>query len=284
MKLGTFDQYPARPLRRERFPQSAGTGWPSIAMVTPSFRQAAYLERTLRSVLDQNYPHLRYVVQDGGSKDGSAEIIARYADRLAAWESAPDGGQAAAIERGFAKVSGDVMGWLNADDMLMPGALEFIGWYFAAHPEVDVLYGHRVVIDAEDRETGRWVLPPHEDEFLRWRDYVPQETLFWRRSVWERCGGIDARLQFALDWDLLLRLQESGARMVRVPYFLGMFRVHAAQKTSASFTDTGMPEINALRQRALGSRFSWEELDRRVRAFRWRASWTSRLLSLGIRQ
>lgn len=284
MVLGELDQYSPRPLRRERFPAGTAADLPWIAMVTPSFMQAAYLERTMRSVLDQGYPRLRYAVQDGGSTDGSAEILERYATRLAARESARDGGQAEAVVRGFGKISGDIMAWLNADDLLMPGALAFVGNYFATHPDVDVIYGHRVMIDAQDSEIGRWVLPAHDPEFLRWRDYVPQETLFWRRSAWERCGGVDPKFQFALDWDFLLRLQESGARIVRVPYFLGMFRVHAAQKTSAAYTQVGLPEITALRQRTHGDSFSRTELDRRVLDYRWEALRLALLLSLGIRR
>lgn len=268
----------------EVFPEQNGAELPWIAMVTPSFQQAAYLERTLRSVLDQDYPRLRYAVQDGGSADGSVELIERYAGRLAARESARDGGQAAAIVRGFTKVSGDVMAWLNADDLLMPGALAFVGHYFASHPDVDVLYGHRVIIDEHDREIGRWVLPPHEPEFLRWCDYVPQETLFWRRSAWERCGGLDVKFQFALDWDFLLRLQESGARIERVPYFLGMFRIHAEQKTSAAYAETGFPEISAIRQRMQGNNYTRAELDRHIWAYRWTAAKLGLLLRLGIRR
>lgn len=284
MFLGRFEQYSPRPLRHERFPQTDGADLPWIAMVTPSFQQADYLERTMRSVLDQGYPRLRYALQDGGSTDGSAEILGRYAAQLAASESARDGGQAEAIVRGFAKVSGDIMAWLNADDLLMPGALAFVGNYFATHPDVDVIYGHRVVIDAQDRETGRWVLPPHDPEFLRWGDFVPQETLFWRRSAWERSGGVDPRFHFALDWDFLLRLQESGARIVRVPYFLGMFRVHELQKTSAAHREIGIPEIDAIHSRVLGHSYTRAENDRRALDYRWRAAWLAMLLSLGIRR
>ncbi len=281
---GRFQQYRPRKVRLERFPPQEPFELPWIAMVTPSYQQASYLERTLRSVLDQNYPRLRYAVQDGGSKDGSAELIERYAARLATHESAPDGGQAAAIVRGFTKVSGDIMAWLNADDLLMPGALAFVGHYFATHPEVDVIYGHRVVIDERDREIGRWALPPHDPEFLRWCDYVPQETLFWRRSAWERCGGLDVNFQFALDWDFLLRLQDTGARVERVPYFLGMFRIHAEQKTSAAYTETGFPEISAIRRRIHGDHYTRAELDRHIWACRWEGAKLGVLLRFGIRR
>ena len=112
--------------------------------------------------------------------------------------------------------------------MLLPGALHYVAGFFLDHPEVDVLYGHRVLIDEENREIGRWVLPAHDERTLRWADYVPQETLFWRRRVWEEVGAcFDESYRFAVDWDFLLRLQRIGARFARVPRFLGAFRVHS---------------------------------------------------------
>src|SRR5262249_1995819 len=179
-----------------------------IAIVTPSFNQGAFLERTLASVLGQQYPRLEYVVQDGGSTDGTLAVLQRYRDQLTHWESVRDRGQAHAINLGFRRTTGDIMAYLNSDDLLFPGALAFVARYFAAHPQVDVVYGHRVIIDEQDQEVGRWVLPPHEDEVLSWTDPVPQETVFWRRRVWERVGGaMDESFQFALDWDLLLRFR-----------------------------------------------------------------------------
>ena len=102
------------------------------------------------------------------------------------------------------------MAWINSDDFYLPGALAFVADYFAWHPDVDVLYGHRVLVDEQSREIGRWFLPKHDPEVLRLNDFVPQETLFWRRRIWDRVGGIDPSYKFALDWDLLLRFQAAG--------------------------------------------------------------------------
>ncbi len=221
---------------------------PVISVVTPSFNQAAYLERTLTSVLAQNYPRLEYFVQDGGSTDGSRQILEKLDPRLTGWVSEPDRGQGDALNRAFARTTGELMAWLNADDLSLPGALAYVARFFAAHPEVDVVYGHRILIDGEDREIGRWVLPRHDETILRWADYVPQETLFWRRRLWERAGGrLDESYRFALDWELLLRFQAAGAKMVRLPHFLGAFRVHPAQKTSAQMEDVGREEMARLR-------------------------------------
>jgi glycosyltransferase involved in cell wall biosynthesis len=224
-----------------------------ISVVTPSFRQACFIERTLRSLLDQGYPNLEYVVQDGGSQDGTVEILQRYADRLASWESRPDGGQSQALNLGFARTSGEIMAWLNSDDVLLPGTLAYVADYLSRHPEVDVVYGHRVTIDEQDHQIGRWMLPPHDDQVLSWADYIPQETLFWRRRIWDKVGGrIDESFRFAMDWDLILRFRAAGARFARLPRFMGAFRIHTAQKTSAEISSTGMQEMTRLRERILG--------------------------------
>jgi hypothetical protein len=160
---------------------------------------------------------------------------------------------AQAVNRGFAHTTGEVMAYLNADDVLLPGTLHVVASYFVAHPEVDVVYGHRVLIDANHQEIGRWVLPPHDVRMLSLTDYVPQETLFWRRSIWERAGGrMDESFRFALDWDVLLRFRDAGARFVRLPRFLAAFRVHPGQKTAIELTGVGAEEIRTIREREAG--------------------------------
>ena len=113
-----------------------------------------------------------------------------------------------------------------------------------------MIYGPRILINEHTHETGRWVLPPHEDDILSWADYIPQETLFWRRRIWEKAGGhIDESFRFAMDWDLILRFRDVGAKFVRLPRFLGAFRVHSQQKTSAALTELGHKEMGILRER-----------------------------------
>ncbi len=167
-RLGVLYQHPPRELRLPRpYARAASAqGAPKISIVTPSFKQAGFIERTLLSVLDQGYPNLEYYVQDGGSEDGTAEVLKRHEDRLAGWQSRPDRGQAQAINRAFAKTTGDIMGYLNSDDILVPGSLAYVAEYFERHPEVDVVYGHRIVIDDNDREIGRWIMPAHNDAVL----------------------------------------------------------------------------------------------------------------------
>jgi len=252
-RLGVLRQYPPRVLRPPVLPAQIPQPAPRISIVTPSFRQAEFIERTIRSVIEQRYPNLEYFVQDGGSRDGTTEILGRYAPQLSGWASESDSGQSQAINRAFAKTSGEIMAWINSDDILFPNALAQVAEFFALHPEIDVVYGHRVLIDEQDREIGRWILPTHNDGVLTWADYVPQETLFWRRRMWDSVGGlVDESFRFAMDWDLLLRFRDAGARFARMPRFLGGFRVHSRQKTSAGISDVGFAEMNRLRERVLG--------------------------------
>jgi GT2 family glycosyltransferase len=233
---------------------------PTISIVTPSYQQGRYLARTLYSVVSQNYPALEFVIEDGGSSDETLDVIKRFEPALSRWRSEPDDGQGDAINRGFQGTTGEIMAWLNADDLLLPGSLAFVASYFAAHPEVDVIYGNRVMIDEHDGQIGTWVLPSHDDRVLAFADYVPQETLFWRRRIWEAAGGyVDPRFSYALDWDLLVRLRSANARMVRVPRFLAAFRVHPGQKTTVE-SATGTIECDLIRRRLHGRSISGREI------------------------
>ena len=240
---------------------------PTISIVTPSFNHGRFIERTLYSVIAQNYPALEYVVQDGGSGDATVEILRRYEGSLHHWVSESDEGQADAINRGFAHTSGEIMAYLNSDDLLLPGSLAYVARYFGKHPDVDAVYSHRIIVDKDDNHVGSWILPRHDSDELTWVDYVPQETLFWRRSAWDAAGGqIDPGMHFALDWDLLLRMRESGAKMVRLPRFLGVFRTHENQKT-LTLADLYLNETAALRQRVHGRGMSHDEAFLRARPY-----------------
>jgi glycosyltransferase involved in cell wall biosynthesis len=241
---------------------------PSISIVTPTLRQGRYIERTIFSVVGQHYPRLEYVVQDGGSTDETLDILRHHESEITSWDSSPDGGMSDALNKGFARTSGEIMAYLNSDDLLLPGSLAYVARYFAAHPEVDVLYGDRVLIDSGDRTVGTWVLPrQHDGEVLTLVDFVPQETLFWRRRVWDVVGGqFDTTFKFAVDWELLLRFQEHGATFAHVPRFLGAFRVHSAQKTQREDT-RALSECNRLRRRIHGRQVSPEEAVERIKGF-----------------
>lgn len=277
---------------------------PKLSIVTPSFQQARYLPDALRSVLGQTEVSCEYVVQDGGSTDGSDKIIGQFAQekasaqvqspsdttpRLSTWVSEPDNGQADAIAKGFAKTSGgpdDLMAWINSDDFYSPGTLAFVADFFARHPDVDVIYGHRLLVDEKSREIGRWFLPEHDDGVLKLYDFVPQETMFWRRRIWDKVGGINSSYKFAMDWDLLLRFQTAGAHIVRVPYFLACFRIHSAQKTTALLETVGQREIDALRLRTHHRQITPAEIEAHPKLLGYlrRSAWLRFLWSLGIRR
>ena len=254
-----------------------------FAIVTPSYNQGQFIERTINSVLNQNYPALEYIIQDGGSTDDTVHIVRKYQSRLKRWTSAKDNGQSDALNLGFMQSTGDIMAYLNSDDLLLPGSLNYIARYFNKHPNVDVVYGHRVCIDRDDHDIGRWVLPPHDSEILNWVDYVPQETLFWRRTIWEKAGGkIDDNFKFAMDWDLIIRLRDAGAKFARLPRFLGAFRIHAQQKTNATITLHGLKEMEKLRLRCNGRVVSHVELKRKILPYQIKHLIYHKLYKLGI--
>jgi glycosyltransferase involved in cell wall biosynthesis len=220
---------------------------PVISIVTPSYQYGRFIEWTIRSVLLQRYPKLEYVVMDGGSTDQTPAILDRYRPFLTHVESGPDGGQADAVVRGFAHTTGEIMAYLNSDDMLAPGALEFVAGYFSANPEVDAIYSHRVFVGGDNTVESYWILPEHNNWLMSRWDYIPQETCFWRRRIYDQAGGIHSKLQFALDYDLFVRFMKRG-RMRRVNRFLGAFRTHPSSKTSGLIEGHVHPEVQAVRR------------------------------------
>lgn len=289
--LTQFQQYEPRPLAPEKFPAPRRRRTPArFCIVTPSFNQGHFIGDTIRSVLTQPGVEVDYFVQDGASTDNTRDVLAElsksHPETRFRWVSEPDKGQSDAIAKGFRQLRaapGDLMAYLNSDDLLLPGALAFVADYFDRHPEVDAVYGHRINIDAEGREIGRWVSPRRSCDNLALHDLVPQETLFWRRSLWERIGGIDTSFRFAMDWDLLLRMQNAGATLARLPWFLGAFRIHEKQKTQSWIGDIGNAEMDRLRTRAHGRPISHEEVARSSEAAFFDSALCAALLRRGIR-
>ena len=217
---------------------------PRISIVTPSYNQARYIRWTARSVFLQRYPNLEYILMDGGSTDGTMDVLAPYVDRFSHITSERDNGQSDAIHRGFARSTGEVMGYLNSDDMLAPGTLTFVADYFERHPEVDVVYSHRCTVDDANKVLWYWILPKHSDWYMSRWDLIPQETCFWRRRLFERVGNVDPGYRFAMDYDLFVRfMQAAPGRTRRLDRFLGVFREHDAAKTSRLMETVGAEEI-----------------------------------------
>ena len=247
-----FEQYSPRRVNLATHAPSpaAPADAPRIAIVTPSYNHARFLDATIDSVLGQDYPNLYYHVQDGASTDGTVELLKSRGERIS-WRSEPDAGQSHAINLGFAGIDSEIMAYLNSDDVLLPGTLAYVARFFQARPDIDIVYGHRVFIDKNGMEVGRAVLPAHDGQALRYADYVPQETMFWRRRVWDTLKSIDENFHYALDWDFILRAQEAGFKFARLPRFLACFRVHDEQKTAATY-HIGRREMRDLRLRSLG--------------------------------
>jgi glycosyltransferase involved in cell wall biosynthesis len=204
---------------------------PRVTIVTPSFNQARFLERTIRSVLEQDYPELEYLVMDGGSTDGSVEIIRRYAERLTYWTSGPDGGQAAAINAGWRMAHGEVVAWLNSDDFYLPGALLAIGRAFRDHPDALMVYGLTQRVDAEGLPLGTIGSAFRHRTLMYSHQLIPQPSSFFRRSAIDAVGLLDESLHYSMDLDLLLRL--SGiARPLMLQQTLAEATVHSEAKTT----------------------------------------------------
>lgn len=223
-----------------------------LSMVIPSFNQADFLPACLESVLARAVREtaLEVLVYDGGSTDGSREIIERHAPRLAYWQSQPDGGQAAALKAGFERATGDILGWVNSDDILLPGALARAAEYFAAHPDSPLVYGDAVWIDAEDR-----VIRPKREIDFDWGIfaygycYIPQPSAFFRREAYLKAGGLDAGLKCCMDYDLWHRLSRLGP-VGHIPAFMSGLRDHPGTKTNRLKEDFAR-EHGILRERHL---------------------------------
>jgi glycosyltransferase involved in cell wall biosynthesis len=217
------------------FPESTQNGkpWPIISIVTPSLNQANFLEQTIRSVLLQGYPNLEYIIIDGGSTDGSVEIIQKYAQWLDYWVSERDSGQAEAINKGFHVARGKIFGWLNADDFLLPRAVYRVIVEYNKHPDAVAWVGNCYRIDPTGRILD--VIIPRgltKDCIAKWYDcgFFYQPSCFFASWAWNRCGPLDQELNIALDFDLWLKLADLG-NFIRVPYFLSAATIHPSAKT-----------------------------------------------------
>lgn len=204
-----------------------------VSLVTPSFNQARYLQRTIESVLHQSYPHLQYIVMDGGSTDGSREILESYQDQID-WFSEPDRGQAHAINKGLHRARGQILGYLNSDDVLAPGAIDKVVAHFQAHPDWDLVYGRALLIDDQDRVLGQYRTQPFTLERLATEACICQPAAFWRADLTRRIGLFDEQLHYCLDYDYWLRAAGAGARLVHVEDLLAAARRHDSAKSTTS--------------------------------------------------
>ncbi len=229
--------------------------FPPVTIVTPSFNQARFLDETIQSVLNQDYPQIEYIIIDGGSTDGSLEIIQKYAGRLAYWESVPDEGQTDAINKGFARAHGAILAWLNSDDILLPGAVSAAVGELRAHPEVGMVYGDATLVNEKGVKIGDFPAAQTDLKRLR-RGYVhiPQQASFFRASLWKKVAPLDPSFYFAMDYDLWVRLA-GLAPLLYVPKLWASFRLHGDAKSIAA-DDRCWPEMLRVHYRDGGHKIS----------------------------
>lgn len=241
------------------------TELPRVTIVTPSFNQAQFLEQTIQSVLGQDYPNLEYMVVDGASTDGSVEIIQRYADRLSWWVSEKDRGQGEAINKGFARATGDIVGWLNSDDVYQPGAIATAVEAFRSRPEVGLIFGDVLAIDGENHvlnlmRCGDWGL----DELMSFH-ILNQPGVFMKRAVLEQAGYLDPNYHYMLDTHLWLRIAQI-APMMYVRKTLAAGRFHPLAKNLAAAPRFGVEALRIVdwmqTQPVLAARF--RQISRKV--------------------
>jgi glycosyltransferase involved in cell wall biosynthesis len=200
-----------------------------ITVVTPSYNRSLYLEDTIRSVLNQDYPNLEYIIIDGGSTDGSVDIIRKYEHYLTYWVSEPDGAMTNALIKGFSRATGDILCWINSDDMLEADALKEVADFFSMNPHARVVTGDAILIDAE----GAVIRKQRQLQFVRYfylydHNYITQSSTFWRRELYEKVGGLDPTFNIGMDADLFIRFSEI-TRLYHQRKFWSRFRVHTGQ-------------------------------------------------------
>jgi glycosyltransferase involved in cell wall biosynthesis len=228
------------------------TDFPLVSIVTPSYNQAHFLEQTILSVLEQDYPNLEYLIIDGGSTDGSLEIIRRYETRLTWWISEPDRGQTDAINKGFARSSGAIMAWLNSDDLYLPGAVSEAVDYLKTHPEAGMVYGDANLVDETGTVIGQF--PARQTDYHRLLQgyvHIPQQAAFFRGDLWRQVGPLDPTFFFAMDYDLWVRLAKI-APLHYHPRLWASFRIHGEGKSVAS-DDRCYPEMLRVHRREGGA-------------------------------
>jgi len=218
---------------------------PLVSIITPSFNQVAYLEQTIESALGQDYPHLEYILVDGGSTDGSLAIIEKYAEKLAWWVSEKDNGQAEAINKGLARAKGEIVAWLNSDDVYLPGAISGVARVFEENPDVVLVYGNMLAVNENGETINLFKYKQLNLEDLLCFQIIGQPAVFFRRDALERAGYLDPTYHYLLDHHLWLRIASQG-RMLHVDETWAAARYHAKAKNRARAAEFGQEAFRIL--------------------------------------
>ncbi len=250
-----------------------------VSVVTPTLNQAQYLEATLRSVRRQSHPEIEHIVIDGGSTDGTLELLRQSPEAgPMRWVSGPDEGMYDAINKGLALAQGDVLAYLNSDDAYFPWAVETAMRVFDRRPEVEVVFGDGMKVDEPSGVQRLRLFPPFDAISLANYESIMQPAVFWRRSLFERIGGFDSTLRFVADLDYWLRAAAAGARIEHVNEVIAIERIHEARLSSAQ-KDRMADEDRAMRARHAGDRGGPEGRARAVqRDIRWKRTLYRRFL------
>jgi glycosyltransferase involved in cell wall biosynthesis len=216
-----------------------------VSIITPSFNQALYLEQTILSVLEQDYPDIEYIVIDGGSTDHSLDIIKKYKSKLAYWVSENDKGQAEAINKGFARAAGDIVAWLNSDDYYLPGTIRAAVKAFEENPDVVLLYGNMLAVDEHGRTFNTLTYKQLTHEDLLCFQIIGQPAVFMRRSALQKTNGLDPTFHFLLDHHLWIHLAQGG-KILHVPQTWAAARYHAEAKNRAKAAEFGREALRIL--------------------------------------
>ncbi len=232
---------------------------PKVSIVTPSFNQGCFLEASIQSVLAQDYPNLEYILVDGGSKDESQEIIQKYRTHFAWWVSEKDRGHADALNKGFAHASGEILAWLNSDDLYQPGAVTQAVEALRGDPQLGMVYGDANLIDDRSRTIGQFASRQTDyRRLLRGSVHIPQATTFFRADLWREVGPLDLSLFFSFDYDLWVKLAKVS-QIRYVPRLWADFRIHEKGKTLVN-DDRCYPDMLRVLAREGGGWFSWMRL------------------------
>jgi GT2 family glycosyltransferase len=221
------------------------TKQPLVSIVTPSYNQASYLEQTIRSVLEQDYPRIEYMVIDGGSTDHSVEMIKKYADRLAYWVSEKDNGQAEAINKGFALATGEILAWLNSDDYYLLNTVSVAVRCLEQNPDVVMVYGDMFAVDGDGQTTNILRFKQLSLEDLLCFQIIGQSSVFFRRSAFEKAGPLETNFHFMLDHHLWIRLAQQG-RILHIPQIWSAARYHPQAKNRAQAAEFGREGFQVL--------------------------------------